>query len=83
MTHKINKAALDDFLKNFAGTVILPVDAGYDETRSIFNAMIDKHPAVIAQCSETEDVVRAIRFGREEGLEIAVRGAGTAWQAKA
>lgn len=60
----------------FGGSLILPSDGEYDEARTIFNGMIDRRPAVIAQCENTEDVARAIRFGRERGLEIAVRGGG-------
>ncbi|MGH9013765.1 MAG: FAD-binding oxidoreductase [Acidimicrobiia bacterium] len=60
----------------FAGELILPGSPSYDETRTIFNAMIDRRPAVIAQCESVQDVARAVRFGRERGLEVAVRGGG-------
>ena len=68
--------ALADFRAGFTGNVLLPGDAGYDDARTIYNAMIDRHPSVIAQCENTGDVSRAIRFGRESGREIAVRGGG-------
>jgi len=56
--------------------VIRPEDAGYDDARALFNAMIDKRPAVIAQCATADDVVAAVRFGRESGLPTAVRSGG-------
>ncbi len=59
-----------------AGELILPGDAGYDAARAVWNAMIDAHPAAIARCASTDDVVAAVNFGREHGLEIAVRGGG-------
>ena len=71
-----NTADIDRFRSGFAGAVITPSDAGYDTARTIFNAMIDRRPAVIAQCISNADVLAAIRFARDSGLEIAVRGGG-------
>jgi FAD/FMN-containing dehydrogenase len=67
---------VDGLRGGFDGEIILPDEPAYDAARSIFNGMIDRRPGVIAQCAGVEDVIRAIRFGRERGLEIAVRGGG-------
>src|ERR1700757_1973647 len=58
------------------GSLILPGDHGYGETRAVYNAMIDKHPAAVARCRDTADVIACVRFAREHGAEIAVRGGG-------
>ena len=63
-------------LSGFSGELIGPEDSGYDETRKVYNAMIDKRPVLIARCADAGDVARAIAFGRENGLRIAVRGGG-------
>ena len=76
MKTKINEMALHEFRKNFLGRIILPGTPGYDGARTVFNAMIDRHPAIIAQCLDAADVAAAIRFGRDLGLEISVRCGG-------
>jgi FAD/FMN-containing dehydrogenase len=53
-----------------------PGDSDYDEVRALYNAMIDKRPALIARCADTDDVVAAVNFGREHGLGIAMRCGG-------
>ena len=58
------------------GDLIMPGDAGYDQARAVYNAMIDKHPAAIARCRDTADIITCVRFAREHGIEIAVRGGG-------
>jgi FAD/FMN-containing dehydrogenase len=58
------------------GEVLEPGDPGYDDARKVYNAMIDKRPAIIARCTDAADVIAAVNFGREQGLLIAVRGGG-------
>ena len=65
------------------GPVITPADPGFDDARRVWNAGIDRRPAVIARCASAANVVAAIGYAREHGLEVAVRGgahnpAGTA-----
>ncbi|GHH18125.1 FAD-binding oxidoreductase [Streptomyces lanatus] len=69
-------AALAALREDLVGDVFAPSDPGYDDARAVFNAMIDRRPAVIAQCVDEDDVVRAVRFGRDLDLNIAVRGGG-------
>ena len=79
MTNQINQITRDEinnFSKQLEGTVIMPDDASYDETRKVYNAMIDKHPAIIAMCKSVKDVVAAVNFARENHLLTAVRGGG-------
>jgi len=59
-----------------SGQVVTPDDAGYDDARAIYNAMIDRRPAVIARCRSVADVQAALDAGRRAGLPIAVRGGG-------
>jgi len=64
-------------LKNkVKGEIVLPGDPNYNEAREIWNAMIDRKPAVIIQCAEADDVPHAISYARDNGLEISIRGGG-------
>jgi FAD/FMN-containing dehydrogenase len=72
----IGTGALTAFGQDFDGEVVLPGSADYEAARLVWNAMIDRRPALVARCDSVEDVSRAIRFAREEDLAIAVRGGG-------
>ena len=58
------------------GSVVTPQSSTYDEARTLFNAMIDRRPAVIAYPVDAADVASAVTFGRDTGLDIAVRCGG-------
>src|SRR5215510_7096420 len=66
----------NDLQSKVKGTVIVPGDTAYEDARRVWNAMVDRRPAVIVRCAEAADVSTAIAFARENGLPISVRGAG-------
>ena len=71
------EAQLSDALRGqVAGSVLSPLDPEYEDARRVHNGLIDRRPALVARCHGTADVQAAVRFGRERGLEIAVRGGG-------
>jgi FAD/FMN-containing dehydrogenase len=76
MPEVIHSAAIDELRRDFHGELITPDSPSFDEARAIFNAMIDRRPGLIAQCADAEDVIRSVNFGRNLGVEIAVRGGG-------
>jgi FAD/FMN-containing dehydrogenase len=67
---------IQELKENVAGEVLLSKDDAYQDARKIWNAMIDKRPALIVRCATTMDVVRTVNFARENGLLLAVRGGG-------
>ena len=67
---------IDGLSERVRGEVITPDDAGYEEARKVFNAMIDRRPSVVVRCTSTEDVVAAVNYARENELDLAVRGGG-------
>lgn len=71
-----DEAAIADLANELRGELLRPGDAGYDEARRVYNAMIDKRPALIVRCADAADVVAAVNFGREQRMLIAVRGGG-------
>jgi FAD/FMN-containing dehydrogenase len=72
----IASEALAEFQARMHGDLIGSGDARYDEARAVYNAMIDKRPAAVARCADTADVIAAIAFAREQGLDVAVRCGG-------
>ena len=67
---------IEEFKNGFKGEVLLPGDGAYESARRIWNAMIDKRPAIIARCAATSNIVRGVNFARDNALLLAVRGGG-------
>ena len=73
---QLEGANIEAFKAQFRGEVLLPWDANYDEVREIWNAMIDRKPAMIARCASADDVVQAVNFARQNDLVVSIRGGG-------
>ncbi|MDQ3938338.1 MAG: FAD-dependent oxidoreductase, partial [Chloroflexota bacterium] len=63
-------------IAGFEGSLVAPGDEGYDAHREVWNAMVDRRPALIARCTSAADVAAAIRYARDRGLEIGVKCGG-------
>ncbi|HTY77639.1 MAG TPA: FAD-binding oxidoreductase [Gemmatimonadales bacterium] len=72
----VTPSALQDFRAGLRGSVLTPTDPAYDETRRIFNAMIDHRPALIARCAGAADVIACVQFARAQGLQVSARSGG-------
>src|SRR3712207_2496841 len=76
VTAAIPETLLQDLRATFRGAVLCPGDEGYDGARTVWNAMIDRHPALIARCTGAADVIAAVNVAREHELPVSVRGGG-------
>src|SRR5205823_7393782 len=72
----VSQSVIQKFRESLRGQTFCPGDAGYDVARAVPNAMIDRHPAIIARCADSDDVIACVRFAREHDLIVAVRGGG-------
>ena len=67
---------IEDFTSRLRGRLIQPHDPAYDEARKLWNAMIDRRPAMIVRCAGTADVLVSVAFARDHDLPLAIRGGG-------
>ncbi|MEI6668690.1 MAG: FAD-binding oxidoreductase [Acidobacteriota bacterium] len=75
-TRSLPPEAINSLAAGFGGRLLHPLSADYDAARSVWNAMIDRRPALIAQCHTAADVVAAVRFATHHALLVSVRGGG-------
>ena len=73
---QLAEQAVSAFGAQLRGELIQPGDARYEDARKLYNAMIDKRPALIAGCKDVADVIHAVNFGRDNQLTVAIRGGG-------
>lgn len=72
----LEQTAVEQLTSSLRGRLVLPCDEDYDEARAIWNGMVDKKPAMIAQCTGVADVITAVNFARDNSLMVSVRGGG-------
>lgn len=70
------KTALDTLSGGFGGNIFLPGEEAFDQARAVWNAMIDRRPAIIARCANVDDVIAAVKFGVAQDLPISIRAGG-------
>jgi FAD/FMN-containing dehydrogenase len=73
---KMDEKAVTALKSQVRGEVITPGDAGFDQARKVYNAMIDKHPAIIVRCTGVADVIASVKAANAQGLKLALRGGG-------
>src|SRR5258708_6931526 len=72
----LEETAIQELASHMRGALLRPGDAGYEQARAVYNAMINRHPALIARCGDVADVIAAVNFARDHRLTLAVRGGG-------
>ena len=73
---QVSDAAINGLRGSVAGSVALPGEPGYDEARTLWNAMVDRRPALVVRAANAADVVAAVRFARDHDLLLGVRSGG-------
>jgi hypothetical protein len=76
LVKNVDSSIIEVFSSQLRGKLVMPTDSNYNDTRKVYNGMIDKHPGMFAMCVDVADVIAAVNFGRENNLLIAVRGGG-------
>lgn len=72
----LDATTIDALKSQLRGSIIMPSDASYNETRKVYNGMIDKHPGMFVMCVDVADVIAAVNFGKDNNILVAVRGGG-------
>jgi hypothetical protein len=72
----LNQDTIVSLKMRLRGQVLTPVDIGYEESRTVWNGMIDKKPAIIVRCLGTADVIACMQFVREHNLLVCIKGGG-------
>ncbi len=65
---ELNKESISQFASQLRGTLVMPSDSDYNETRKVYNGMIDKHPGMIVLCEDVADVMACVNFARENNI---------------
>ena len=73
---ELSQSTIDAFRDRLRGPLLLPGDTGYEESRTLWNGMIDRRPAVVARCLGTADITTCVQFAREHGLLLCIKGGG-------
>ncbi len=72
----LKQEILDGLKVRLLGTVLVPGDAGYEDSRTVWNAMIDRKPSIVVRCLGVADVVASVQFAREHNLLLCIKGGG-------
>ena len=72
----LNKEALDGLRLRLKGPILLPGDSGYEESRTVWNAMINKKPVFVVKCVGTADVIECVNFARQNDILLCIKGGG-------
>jgi FAD/FMN-containing dehydrogenase len=75
-TRSVSEDVITALADSLHGNLIQAGEAGYDEARAVYNAMIDKYPALIVRCRDVADVIAGVNFARDQGLLLSIRGGG-------